>query len=162
MNKERKVIEPNAIVVFDRDVVTNELNQLFKIFDGDIVINGDLIFDGESLDIECDNLYVKGEIAISNYVHTNICLDANLYVENSIDCTDIDVNGCVCCMGSIDSYNINVAEDLYVAINLDTNGYDINVGGDLICKHAVDAADIIVRGKISVSDGIQDDSISCS
>jgi len=38
MNKERKVIEPNAIVVFDGDVYASKLNELFQHFEGDIII----------------------------------------------------------------------------------------------------------------------------
>jgi len=160
MNKERKVIEPNAIVVFDGDVNASKLNQLFQNFQGDIIITGNLIIDEEKLSIQCDNLFVMEKIDLSNYANTGICLDGNLYVEKFIDCSHIEVNGCIYCSGSIDSFNINVAEDLYVKGNIDTNGYDINVGGNLICKNEVDAAEITVLGKISVTSRIQADSIS--
>ena len=38
MNKERKLIEPNAIIIFDRDVNSSELENLPADFKGDIII----------------------------------------------------------------------------------------------------------------------------
>ena len=162
MNKERNVIEPNAIVVFDRDVNASKLNELFKGFQGDIIIIGDLMLDEANLSIDCDNLYVMGgiELDLRANSYADICVRGNLYVGEHIDCANINVNGSIFCMRYIDSFNINISEDVYVDGYIETNGYDINVGGEFICKDEVSAAEITVLGKIIVKDGIQADSIS--
>lgn len=160
MEKERNVIEENVIVVFDGDVDSSALNELFQDFKGGIVINGALYLDKEGLIIQCDNLYVMGKIDISAMGANDISLVGNLYVEQSINCTDINVNGSIYCMDTMDSFNINVSEDLYVNGKIDTRGYDIFVGGDIICENRVDAAEITVLGKLRVSSEIYADSIS--
>ena len=155
MKKERKVIEQNAIVVFDGDVNTSKLNELFQDFLGDIIIFGSITQNEESLSIKCDNLYVMGRLSC-----IDVIVGGNLYVEGDIDCCDIKVNGCICCSGLIDSFEINVAEDLYAKGYIITNGYDINVGGELICDDAIEAAEIVVLQRMRMKGMIKADSIS--
>ena len=160
MNKERKVIESNAIVVFDRNVYANELNEFFKEFKGDIIINGDLIFDVDLI-IQCDNLYVIGEITLMlTLLWPDILVEGNMYVYGDIDCYKINVNGSICCMKRINSFEINVSENVYAKDGIGTNGYDINVGGDLVCEDDIKAAEIIVLQKMYVTGTIEADSIS--
>ena len=155
MKEERKVIEQNAIVAFYGDVNVDKLNELFKDFQGNISIIGSTIRNEENLSIKCDNLYVMGRLC-----GVDVTVDGNLYVEGDIDCCNIKVNGCLSCTGSIDAFNINVAENLYSKFSIVTNGYDINVGGDIICEDEVEAADIVVLQRLQVKSLIQAASIS--
>lgn len=160
MKKERKVIEPNAIVYFDGDVDVPKLNHLFQDFQGDIIINGNLLLKEEGLIVQCNNLYVMGNIVVFGAGINGIWVDGNLYVGGDIDCCDMNINGVCECMGSIDSYEINVAEDLYVKAGIITNGYDINVGGDFTCENEIEAANIVVLSKMHVTDTVEAYSIS--
>ena len=159
MKKERNVIEPNAVVVFDGDVYSSTLNELFQDFKGDIVINGDLNLDKGGLSIQCDNLYVMGEIFISTMGSNDICLVGDLYVEQSIECKNINVNGSIYCMDTMNTFEINVSEDFYANESVNAYRYDINVGGDFICDDEVNAAEITVYGKLKVLLGIHADFI---
>jgi len=160
MNKERKVIEPNAIVVFEGDVYASKLNELFQHFEGDIIINGDLILEGMHVFIQCDNLYVMGNMPYTNACGTDFYLKGNLYIKGYIDCGKINVNGSVYCEHYIDALEINISEDLYAKGDIDATSYDINVGGELVCKDEVEASEIIVLKKIYVRNKIYADSIS--
>lgn len=52
MCMERKVIETNAIIVYDRDVYASELNATIpENFEGDIVVHGRVLYDEELPDI---------------------------------------------------------------------------------------------------------------
>ena len=137
MNKERKVIPRNAIVVFDRDVRTNELNALFKDFHGDIVINGGLLLYEEDLCINCDNLYVEGIGPISGFGYPGIRMKGNLYVNGDCDIYDIEVNGSVYCQGNFESTEIDIAEDFFVKGEVDSFRCHIHVGGEFICQSSV-------------------------
>jgi len=150
MNKERKVIETNAIVVFNGDVNASKLNELFQDFQGDIVINGSLILDKDNLCIQCDNLYVTRAVSTNVRSEGNICVSGNLYVDEDIECCNMSINGSVFCSADVDSLDINVTEDFCVENKVDTNGQDINVGGDFICEGNVDANDIVVLQSMHV------------
>ena len=158
MKKERNVIEHNAVVVFDSDVNASELNELFKGFQGDIIINGDLILDAEELRIKCDNLYVIGGIKTTGILCA-ILVEGNMYTEGYIDCLDININGTFFSRDTINAYAINISEDLYCLSDIYTNGYDINVGGELVCEDEIDAAEILVLQNIHVKNRIEADSI---
>ena len=157
MNEERNVSEP--IVVFNKNVRTSELNELFKEFQGDIIVNGNLILNEKKLVIKCDNLYVTGGISMS-INNTDVCVIGNLYVGDDIDCCNINVNGSICCTGCISSLEIDIAEDLYCENGIDTCGYDMNVGGEVVCNDDIAAAEIVVLKKIYVKSTIEADSIS--
>ncbi len=150
VNKERKVIESNAIIIFDRDVNSSELANLPADFQGDIVING-MLFVEEELFIKCDNLYADRVQSIGH----NINIIGNLYVKDAIDIFAIEVNGSICCNEDFDSANVAVAEDICVIGDADVNGNDIFVGGDFICKGAIKSVHSMkVLGKLYVDEGI--------
>ena len=134
MNKERKIVETNSIVVFDRKVNASELNEFFKDFHRDIIINGDLSVD-TTLAIKCDNLYVEGALIVEIFSsHAKIDLQGNLYVRDEMDCYDIHVDGSVYCSHRISAVSIDVAQDLDVVSNVDAENYNINVGGNFTCE----------------------------
>lgn len=149
MKKERKVIEPNAIIVFDRNINVKALNAIPKDFKGDVIVNGDLNLDDDSL-IMSGNLYVKGNIIADNFKHyRTIDIKGDLYCCGKIDVYDIDVSGTLCCMGVIDSASVKVSENLYCKDKIDALGYSINVAGDFEC-FAFYAQTVNVLGKIRV------------
>lgn len=151
MNKERKVIEPNAIVVFDRDVRTSELNALFKDFHGDIVINGVLLLYEENLCISCDNLYVEYIAESYGPGYPEIKMKGNLYVNGDCGTYDIKVNGSVYCQGNVSSTNIDIAEDFFVEGDVDAYNKDVHVGGDFTCEGSIESVDSLkVLGKFKV------------
>jgi len=156
MEKERKASKSNPIVVVDGNVKWSKIEKLFQDFKGDIVIRGNLILE-ECSHIICDNIYIMGNIW--DEYEADLIVEGNLYVEGAIDCWNLTVNGAVNCNKCINTYEINVAEDLYSKSKIDAGGCDINVGGDLVCKSEVAAADIRVLGKFYVSSLVEADSI---
>lgn len=155
MNKERNTNLNNAIVVFDGNVEASKLNELFADFQGDIVINGNLIWGSGDLRIKCSNLYIN-----DLEIYGKLIVEGNLYVQGNINCCDIVVNGSIVCLGYMDSMEINVAEDLYVKKDIEVNGYDINVGGEFVCDSEVtSAAEITVLNKMQVFGCVEADKI---
>lgn len=152
MNKERKLIEPNAIIIFDRDVNSKELVKLPADFQGDIVINGKLFFNEEH-SIKCDNLYADRVISRNHKIN----IIGNLYVRDDIDVHIIRVNGSICCNDYFDSLEVDVAEDLYVLGDVCANNTDIYVGGDFICEGSIISVDYMkVLGKLYVDGNLND------
>ena len=145
MKRGRKVIQSNAIIVFDSDVLSSELKSFPKDFKGDIFIIGSLIYD-ESIVIECDNLFVMNEI--SDYECESIIINGNVYSKD-IDCFSINVNGSVYSSGNLNCVEINVAEDLHVKGNVNAHKNDINIGGEFICEGSVIADDVFVLKRIN-------------
>lgn len=147
MNKERKVIEPNAIIIFDRDVNSNELVKLPADFQGDIVINGMLVFDEKLITIKCDNLYadrVDSDIS-------KISIIGNLYTKGDIDVYGIEVNGSMYCEGDFNSTDVVITEDFAVKGKVTANNFDIYVGGDFTCEGSIEDVDSLkVLGKFKV------------
>ena len=65
MDRERKAINLNSTILFDRDVKSRELATVIpKYFQGDIIINGELNIE-DDFSIQCDNLYVVKVISDS-------------------------------------------------------------------------------------------------
>lgn len=148
MNKERNVIETNAIVVFDRDVNASKLNEFFQDFQGVVIINGNLFLD-ESLNLTCD-LYVAKSID-SQYCK-NIHIIGNLYCEGLIDCYDIFVSESLFC-GEINSNDITVGEDFLCTDDIMAYGNVITVAGDLECSN-IETGNIYVLGKLTVENAM--------
>ena len=155
MNKERKKIPTNATVFFDRDVAAEELNLLFgdNDFQRDIIITGNLHLGNVDLFLKCNNLYVMGEITVNKNTITEI--EGNLWVEGSIDCFDLRVNGSVYCYGDVLSMGIEVSEDFFVNEIVDAYDANIYVGGDFICNDEITADEIVVLKKLEVKGNIQ-------
>lgn len=137
MNKERKVISRDAIVVFDRYVRASELNALFNDFHGDIVINGGLLLYEDDLCINCDNLYVECIELIDGCAYPGIRMKGNLYVNGDCEAYDIEVNGSVYCQGNFESTEIDIAEDFFVKGEVDAYNSHIHMGGEFICLSSV-------------------------
>lgn len=150
MKEERKVIETNAIVVFNGDVNASKLNELFQDFQGDVIINGSLLID-ENLEIAC-NLYVVDDI--NSEYDKKIHIAGNLYCDGDVDCYDIYVEESFFCT-SINSCNINVVEDFCCEDDIEAYGYDINVGGDFFCKGKVEADFVNIYKIMHLSGEIQ-------
>ena len=92
MNTERKIIEPNAIIVIDKIVKASELNALTQDFEGDVVITKKLILD-KDVDISC-NLHVIGGIARKTPIsEPNININGDFYCYGEIHCNNINVSG---------------------------------------------------------------------
>jgi len=153
MNKERKVIETNAIVVFDEDVRSSKLNGLLKDFQGHVIINGNLYIDGY-LNVRC-NLYVAENINCS--YDSNIHIIGNLYCDGDIDCFDIFTSENLFC-NSINSADIKVGGNLLCENAIEAYGYVVTVAGDLECNTA-EMENLYVLGKMHVKGRIEADSI---
>ena len=163
MNKERKVIEPNAIIVFDRDVNSSELVKLPEDFKGEIVINGSLVCD-RKLSIQCGNLYANrvysdepsiniiGNLYTSGNVDVHdITVNGSIYSKGDIDVGAIKVNGSIYCKGDLNSEDVTVAEDLEVECEIEGNHWNSYVGGNFICKGSIENIDCLrVLGKYKV------------
>lgn len=156
MNKERKVTQPNAVVVFNRDVRASELNALPKDFHGDVIVSRDLILD-EHLHVKC-TLYVLESIirirkGASEY---NITIEGDLYCYCGIDCYNIYVQGLLYCEGKIDATNIEVIENLCCNDSIEAYSYSIIVAGDLECL-GIEAENVHALGKIDIKGSISID-----
>jgi len=154
MNKERKVIEPNAIVVFDGDANASKLNALLKDFQGDVIINGNLHIN-EHLNVIC-NLYVVENIICGNNNIINII--GNLYCDGDIDCFDIFTSENLFC-NSINSMEIKVGGDFLCKESIEAYGYIVTVAGDLE-SNTVEAENLYVLGKLHATGRVEADSIS--
>lgn len=151
MNEERKVIDSNAIVVFEQPTIyASKLNELLKDFYGDVVINGDLYLD-EKLCLKCD-LYVIDGIECKSAEGINI--QGDLECCGYMDTYEIFVGGCLYCEGEINSTDIKVGENLLCEDQIETNGCYITVAGDFECK-SVEAGKIYVLGRVKVENVIE-------
>lgn len=150
MKKERKVIESNATIFFDRDVNASELQNLPPNFEGNIIINGILEFD-EEVTIKCDNLYAKVVVSDKPTVH----IEGNLYTKNDICVYDIKVNGSVYCGNDFMATDIIVAGDCITVCEHKEYCSSINVGGDFFCNGDIKYVDYIkVLGKFEGTIGL--------
>lgn len=152
MNKEQKVIDPNAVVVFDRDVTATELNSYRELLHGDVVIWGDLNVDTD-LDISC-NVYVIG--MVEAVYQKTINIKGDLDCESSIDCYDIEVSGSIWCDGVINSKDIRVGENLYCEMDIQAMDSNVIVVGELECFR-IDANEIYILNKLRVKEAIEAD-----
>ena len=159
MNTERKIIEPNAVIVFDRVVKASELMKLTQCFWGDVVITKKLIVDKE-IDISV-NLHVVGSILrkspISEY---NININGDLFCYSEVHCNDINVSGSFYSERVIYSRNIKVGENLICNDKIDAFNCDIVVAGDLECYGVIAKSvryfgQTNIKGSISVLEGMR-------
>jgi len=153
MKQERKVIEQNAIVVFDGDVNASKLNILLEEFQGVVIINGKLFLD-ESLNLTCD-LHVAE--SIDSQYNKNIHIEGNLYCEGLIDCYDIFVSESLFC-GEINSTDITVGEDFLCTDDIMAYGNVITVAGDLECSN-IETGNIYVLGRLTVENAMSAETV---
>ena len=147
MQKERKVIDDNIIVVFNNPVKASKLNSLLNDFYGDVIVNSDVAVD-MNLNLHC-NLHVIGDIEC---IHNNkINIDGDLYCDGDVDCYDICVSGIFYCSKYIDSADVMVGE--LITDEIQAYAAEIVVGGDLECDN-INAERIFVFGKIEVKNSI--------
>lgn len=137
MNKKRTVIEPNATIVFDRDVKSSELSKLPINFEGDIIINGILTFDNENT-IKCDNLYAA--VVVSDSESVNII--GNLYTERDINVYDIEVDGSIYCGNDFSAVDVSVAGDCVTDGTFGESCSYIEIGGNFITNGGIDVRTI--------------------
>jgi len=148
MNKERKVIEPNAIIVFDRNVKASELNLIAKDFNGDVIITKKLMIDSD-LNIEY-NLHVISDIMCrSKMFEHNINIKGDLYCYGKISCHDINVWQNFYCEDIIYSTDIKVGGDMCSNNTIHAYGHKIVVAGNLNCEGIV-AEDVAVLGRLNI------------
>lgn len=142
MQKERKVTEQRAIIVFDRDVTVSELNRLIKDFYGDVVINGELWVDTHPY-IK-SNLYVIGNIVC--VPEQELTVEGDLYCYSEMASYNILVEGCFYCEGVISADNIKVTESFWCKNRIEAYGGKITVLGDFEC-HGIKAKSVETYGK---------------
>lgn len=161
MNEEQKVINRNAVVVFNCDVWKDWLMEIIPAdFEGDIVIHGKLQSDEDisiSGSIFCKgikavSIKVAGNLSCEGDIEGNINVGGYLSCEGNINSEDINVGGCLSCEGDIESCDINVGEKLSCGGYI--NSGDIYVAEDIICEGDIDswcisaAGDVICGGDI--------------
>lgn len=154
MNKERKVIDSNAIVVLTKKKVKARDLKKLRDFKGDIVINGELHCNN-NIYLQCENLYVKS-IKSDKHDSKDIYISGNLIVEEDIECWKLDVEGGIYCKGNIDSMSINALED-FCAGKIDVHNSDIVVGGNLVCDQIKACNELSVLGKTRCKTTIEAD-----
>lgn len=133
MKKERKVINSNAIIVFDRNITATELNEALENFHGDVVIKGSLLLN-DDLNVEC-NLFVDGVIAASNKV-TSINIKGDLLI-HATNCHKITVSGDLFCIEMKKKYS-----------KVEIKSEDICVGGTFYCEGNIIAKNIEVGASL--------------
>lgn len=148
MDKERKTIELNSTILFNRDVKASELDAVIpKGFQGDIIINGELEIE-DNFYIQCDNLYVLKATTRDgvNMKGPLSYIEGNFHSIETIYCNDLKINGSLYCDGKVDSMNILVSQD-FVAKTLEPNSSKVIIGGDFICDNVESMESITVYGK---------------
>lgn len=133
MKKERKVIDSNAIIVFDRTISATELNEALENFHGDVVIKGDLLLN-DDLNVGC-NLFVEGVIDACDKI-TSINIIGDLLV-HATNCHKITVSGDLFCIEMKKKY-----------CKVEIKSEDICVGGTLYCKGNIIAKNIEVGASL--------------
>ena len=133
MKKERKVIDSNAIIVFDRTISATELNEALENFHGDAVIKGDLLLN-DDLNVEC-NLFVEGVIDACDKI-TSINIIGDLLV-HATNCHKITVSGDLFCIEMKKKYS-----------KVEIKSENICVGGTLYCKGNIIAKNIEVGASL--------------
>lgn len=147
MNKERKVINPKAIIVFDKDVHASELNKITHR--GKIVINKKLIIDAD-LNME-NTIFVMGNIIYKSLIYDySINVKGSLYCYGHVNCHNINVSSHLYCEDGICSKNIKVRENFWCNNKINAYGGDVTVAGDLECMHEVEADCISVLGSMHI------------
>ena len=142
MDKERKTIGLDSTIIFKRNVKSSELTAIIpQNFQGDIIINGNLDIK-EDLCIRCNNLYAVNVISEC----ASIYVEGNLYSIEDLWCDNLKVNGSFYCEGKVDSMDILVSQD-FIAKSLETNGFEVTIGGDFICDNVESMESITVYGK---------------
>ena len=155
----RKIIESNAVIVFDRNVKASELNKLLEGFWGDVVITKKLIVD-KKVDIAV-NLYVIGGITRkSPIIEDSINIDGDLYSYGEVHCNDINVSGTFYSEKIVYSGAIKVGEHLLCNDKIDAYNCDVIVAGDIEC-YGIMARKVYylgktdIQGKVSVLEGMK-------
>lgn len=144
----RKIIESNAVIVFNRTVKASELNELLEGFGGDVVITKKLIVDKE-INISV-NLYVIGGITRkSPLVEERINIDGDLYSYGEVHCNDINVSGTFYSEKVVYSGAIKVGEHLLCDDKIDAYNCDVIVAGDIEC-YGIMARKVYYLGKTDI------------
>lgn len=147
MEKERKLINPRPIVVFDRDVTADDLKMFSKNFiDATIVVNGNVLIEGK-IEHLLGDLYVSGNL----FLDAPVLYFGNLYVTGDILTGFLDYSLGVIklhCYGDMLYAGIIYAEEIYSEGEINTleifseslycageiKSKKIEVSGDLYCK----------------------------
>ena len=121
MKKERKVIGPNGIIVFDRDVPIEELMESCKNFYGDVIVNGNLYEAGEG-DL-CTAFLPCSLLVYGNMICHRVLFVAGdyLYCEGKVDLYDIVVAGDVCFNSNSDVSDIDVLGEVELHGDVEMN-----------------------------------------
>lgn len=144
MKKERKVIEPSATIVFDRNVSASELAKLPSDFKGDIIIDGMLYLDEPAI-IKCDTLYARAVVADRAEVY----IIGDVITAGDINVYDITVNGSVYCQCNMYATNVSISGDCIVKNEFDGDSIwlsSLEVYGDFTAEIVKNVSSIMVMG----------------
>ena len=157
-------IEP--VVIFEGNIKVTELEEFLPDdFEGDIVINGCLIVDEEGhhiknnlhvTQIQDDSLHARLNLFIDGNLQSDLVNNIDIYVAGDWDSIEINawdvwVGGSLFSKGSIDCAHITVEENLICNGDIKTSAYPITVGGNLVCNAILNAGEINVLGKATIS-----------
>lgn len=150
MEKERKLINPRPIVVFDREVTADDLKMFSKNFiDATIVVNGNVLIEGK-IEHLLGDLYVSGNL----FLDAPVLYFGNLYVTGDISAGRDDYSLCavkVYCYGDIIFVGNIFAEEIYSEAEIDS--YDI-YSESLYCAKEITSKNIEVNGDLYCKDNI--------
>lgn len=149
IDKERRLIETNTIVVFNSNVTASKLEELIKDFCGTVVVNGNLTLT-KNLKIK-GSLYVKG--SVTEVDDENIEIEGDFYCYGSISCYKLKVHGFLYGKDDISSTGIAVGENLYCESCVDANDNEIDVFGNFE-SDSVQFSELTVLGTIRVNNTI--------
>lgn len=133
-----------CVIVFNKTIVrTEDLDYVPPDFDGDIVVNGNLML-GENLSLKA-RLFVSGDINARGTLELS-------YVEcTNLKCSEMKADD-ICCNGHVYCRNIIVSGDFYCNDTI-LGGPRIVVLGNLTCKSIEFASTLKVTCNVETTNG---------
>lgn len=134
MSKERTAFDPSGIIVFNRDVTTEDFKMIPESFEGDIIVHGDCNLYSEELNETYDlnqnaSLWCMGAIYAKH-----IKINGSIFSEKEIHCDDLIVSEDVACNDEVDCRQLKVIGSFFCKGFLYASK-SISVLGHFECMH---------------------------
>ena len=135
MKQATKGIQPNSIIVFNRDFTEEDLKMIPKDFCGDIVVHGNIfIVCYYCIDVEPDNLKTKGSIWCDGLMSCANLECKNLYVKGMMDAHNITCEGDIIAESGILCIDLNCKGNMICKGAIQSGGGELHIDGSLQCE----------------------------
>ncbi|MBR2745050.1 MAG: hypothetical protein IKE01_07155 [Clostridia bacterium] len=135
----------SGVVFFNGTVDKQDLSAIPIDFDGDIVVDGDLVSDGYGAIV-----FIRANLWVSGNINTpNLTVKAQSVTANNINCGKLISLGDVVCYENLGASTVMIDGDLYCGREISKCKY-ISVNGSVVCYNLAISGDINTGGDLTI------------